>query len=70
MLIEKEKLEGMKWLEELLAMYRRNLKHPDLKEIAQEIKKVRERIATHDYAPREARRQASVRRFGKDSIYF
>lgn len=70
MLIAKEKLEDMKWLVELLEMYPRYIGHPKLGEIAAEIKFIRNKIATHDYAPLEARRQASIKRLGKDSVYY
>lgn len=70
MLMAKEKLEDMEWLAELLGMYQRNLHHPDLHELATEIKRVRHKIATHDYTPLEDRRQASIKRLGKDSAYY
>lgn len=66
----KEKLEDMKWLEELLALYPHRLGHPLLHELAAEIKAVRTKITTYDYGPREARRQASIARLGKESVYY
>lgn len=70
MLAAKEKLEDMQWLEELLALYPIRLGHPLLHELADEIKRVRTKIATYDYAPLEARRQASIKRLGKESAYY
>lgn len=70
MFIAKEKLEDMKWLVELLELYPQKLGHPQLGELAAEIKAVRHKIATHDYAPLEARRQVSMRRLGKESVYY
>lgn len=55
MIASKEKLEDMKWLEELLGMYARAVEkqHPLLHELEVEIAKTKEKIATHDYAERE-----------------
>lgn len=70
MIIAKEKLEDMKWLEELLELYPKRIGHTKLGEIAREIKAIRHKIATYDYAPLEARRQASIKRLGKHSVYY
>lgn len=63
----KEKLEDMQWLGELYGLLSR---HHDNAEIQAEIDKVKHKLATYDYAPREARRQASIARLGRESVYW
>jgi len=65
----KDLQEDIEWLEELLAMRHHYQNHPKVADIDAEIERVRQFMATHDYVPKEARRQASINRFGADSAY-
>ncbi|MFA5937487.1 MAG: hypothetical protein WC822_06455 [Candidatus Paceibacterota bacterium] len=74
MLASKEKLEDLRWREELLGfvkgmMWRYNetgdKKYIDLaKEAGEESKKIQHRLQTHDYAPKQLARQQHFNEVG------
>lgn len=67
----KELQEDIEWLEELHVMLTRlKQQNRSTQEVEEEIQKTLTKIGTHDYAQLEARRRESIKRFGKESIYY
>lgn len=64
MLVAKEKLNDMKWRDEVLFMLLEAIKQGNqvrAKELGEESKRVLDHINTHDYAPRQRRRELHIK---------
>lgn len=66
----KELQEDIEWLEELYTIRTKvGSTHPHYAELEEEIKKTRDRMATHDYGEREARRVAHFKEKGQHDCW-